>query len=169
MRRIIILLIFLAYGTGINAQTLLLNTPLLKSHQTAEVKEILAIMTEAFNTLDIKVEYRYRPDKRSITEANAGTVDGEFARIATIVDQYPNLVIVPEPLANSNLVAFSLQPDIKLSDYKIEQHQYRIAYLSGWANATALLKDYENKVAVAAFDVLFKLLASKRVDVVIYN
>jgi hypothetical protein len=71
-------------------------------------------------------------------------------------------------LANSNLVAFSIKPHIELSSYKIEQ-QYTIGYLSGWANASALLKDYPDKVGVLGYNVLFKLLANNRIVLVIYN
>jgi len=169
MRRIILLLAFLSYGCLANTQTFVINTPLLKSHQTARIQNMLVILTEAFNALDIEVEFRYRPDKRSIAEANDGLVDGEFARIATIVEQFPNLVVVHEPLAHGNLVAFTLCPTIDFTHYQLTQHEYTIGYLAGWANATALLKNYSNQVAVAEYDVLFKLLANNRVDLVIYT
>ena len=129
----------------------------------------MAILTDAFNALGFKVEFRYRPDKRSITEASKGFADGDFARIATIVELYPNLVVVPETLGETRIVAFSLGNDIDLSHYQIVQHQYRIGYLSGWANASGLLKDYPNKVPVAEYNVLFKFLLHKRVDLVLYN
>jgi len=152
-----------------SAQTFLLNSPLLKSHPTARVKIGLAILTDAFNALGFNVEFRYRPDKRSITEASKGLADGDFARIAAIVELYPNLVVVPESLGETKIVAFSLGNDIDLSHYQIVQHQHRIGYLSGWANASGLLKDYPNKVPVAEYDVLFKFLLHKRVDLVLYN
>jgi len=185
MRRIIIVVLSLisstAYGTSssttINTttntqtitQTFILNSPLLKSHPTARIKVGLVILTDAFSALGIKVEFRYRPDKRSVTEANTGLVDGEFARTSDIAQRYPNLVVVPEKLGVTNIVAFSLGQKIDLSDYKINQHQYNIGYMSGWANVSALLKDYRNKVAVVEYDVLFKFLVHKRVDLVLYN
>lgn len=69
IRIIIFLLVSLMYNAEINAKTFILNTPLLKSHETTQVKNILAMLTDAFGALDIKVEFRYRPDKRLIIEA----------------------------------------------------------------------------------------------------
>lgn len=62
-----------------------------------------------------------------------------------------------------------MDPSIDLSNYKIDQHQYRIGYLSGWKNVTDLLSDYPNKKAVGEHDTLFKLLAGKRLDIVLFN
>ena len=63
-------------------------------------------------------------------------VDGEFARIATISDQYPNVVIVPEPFGHYEMVAFSLNPEIDLSSYRIGDNDYHIGYMHGWVNVT---------------------------------
>jgi len=134
-----------------------------------KVERGLAILVEAFGTLGIELKFRYRPDKRSIIEANTGVVDGEFVRVASIVSKYPNLVVVPEPLSKMNLVAFSVQPKVDLSAYKLSEHQYRVGYLSGWANAEDLLKDYPNRMAIGEYDTLFKLLVHNRIDVVVFN
>ncbi|NRA84808.1 MAG: hypothetical protein HRU22_13885, partial [Gammaproteobacteria bacterium] len=64
----------------------------------------LSLMTEAFNRLGITIEYRYRPDCRSIIEANNG------------------------------MVAFSLNPEIDLSSYRIGDNDYHIGYMHGWVN-----------------------------------
>ncbi|NRA62453.1 MAG: hypothetical protein HRU25_16435 [Psychrobium sp.] len=58
-------------------------------------------------------------------EANEGLVAGEFVRVSNITDIYPNVVVVPEPLSNIALVAFSLRPDIDLSQYKIDHFTIR--------------------------------------------
>lgn len=165
------ILSLMAIASNVNAAkyTLTLNTPLLKSHETQETKVMLGLVANAFSALNIDVTYRYRPDKRSIIEANSGVVDGELARIESIVDLYPNLVVVPEELATTKLVAFALKPNIDLSTYKIVEHNYKIGYLSGWKNATSLLKNYQNKAEIREYDVLFKLLVNNRLDIVIYN
>jgi len=72
-------------------------------------------------------------------------------------------------LAHANLVAFTLNPAIDLTHYQLTKNQYTIGYLAGWANATALLKNYENQIAVSEYDLLFKLLANKRIDLAIYT
>jgi len=169
MIRTNLLALLLLPVVALSAPTMVLNSPLLKSHKTPEVKRGLATLNDAFATLGFEVKFQYRPDKRSIMEANNGQVDGEFVRIADVVDQYQNLVVVPEWLAKMDLVAFATNPNVDLSHYQIGQHQYKVGYLTGWSNVATLLEGYDNKVAVAEFDVLFRLLAHQRIDVVLFN
>jgi len=169
MPRLSLILLFLFCVGTAHSQTFVLNSPLLKSHQTAKVKNGLALLVEAFGALGIDVEFRYRPDKRSIAEANAGLVDGDFVRIASIVKRYPNVVVVPEALSAMNIVAFSIKPSIDLSEYKINQHQYHIGYLAGWKHVSEMLQGYPEQTSVGEYDTLFRLLIGERVDVVFYN
>jgi len=127
------------------------------------------MIREAFGTLGYQVQYRYRPDKRSIKEANSGMADGDFLRMATIVDDYPNVVVVPEALAQLDIVAFTIDPKIDLTNYQINQHQYLIGYLSGWKNVADLVDSYPNKTAVGEHVALFKLLIHGRIDVVLFT
>lgn len=151
------------------SQTMIINSATLKTHKLIMSNTNLSLMTEAFNRLGITVEYRYRPDRRSIIEANNGMVDGEFARIATISDQYPNVVIVPEPFGHYEMVAFSLNPEIDLSSYRIGDNDYHIGYMHGWVNVTTLLQDYPIKTSIADHELLFKLLRLGRIDVVLFT
>jgi len=169
MPRVFILLLLLTYVATGYSQTFVLNSPLLKSHQTTKVKNGLALLVEAFNAIGIDVVFRYRPDKRSITEADAGLVDGDFVRIASIVNRYPNVVVVPEALSAMDIVAFSINPSIDLSEYKIEEHQYHIGYLAGWKHVSDMLENYAEQTAVGEYDTLFRLLIGERVDLVFFN
>jgi len=157
------------FHVALTAQTFVLNSPLLKSHPTAEVKKGLALITAGFAALDIAVEFRYRPDKRSISEVNNGVADGDFVRIASINKSYPNVIVVPEPLSQMELVAIALRSDIDLAHYQINQHQYRVGYLTGWKVVQNLLDGHPNKIAVGEFDTLFKLLLHQRLDLVLFN
>ncbi|NRA54118.1 MAG: hypothetical protein HRU23_08240 [Gammaproteobacteria bacterium] len=162
-------LICLLCSFFVKAQTFVINSAVIESHQTPKSKYAQLMLKEAFHSLNIDVEFRYRPDKRSIVETNNGHADGEFARIATIVDDYPNLVVVPESLAQMDIVAFTAQPSINLAGYKIEQHNYSIGYLSGWKNLTDILVNYPNKKAIGEYKTLFRLLARQRIDVLLFT
>lgn len=111
MIRIAIVIFMLSFTFAIKAQTFVLNSALLASHQTAKVINGLPMLVEVFGSLGLEIEFRYRPNKRSITETNNGVADGEFARIASIAEDYPNVIVVPEPLAQLDIVAFCNGPE----------------------------------------------------------
>jgi len=167
MAKYILLVLVCSFTT--KAQTFILNSAVLKSHQTDKAKNAQAMLVAAFASLDITVEFRYRPDKRSIVEANSGQVDGEFARIPSIVNDYPNLIVVPVSLADLDVVAFTAKPTIDLSGYIIGEQQYRIGYLSGWKNVRDLLANYPNKKEIGEYTTLFRLLIRQRVDLVFFT
>ncbi len=48
---------------------------------------------------EMELDVVHLPSARSLQEANSGRVDGEFGRISTVGEDYPNLVMVPEPHA----------------------------------------------------------------------
>lgn len=64
------------------------------------------VLTEAYARLNIKVEFKRYPGARSVVEANKGNVDGEVARLNTVLKNYKNLRQVPVPLFYSELSAF---------------------------------------------------------------
>jgi len=156
-------------NTTAKQQTLVINSAVLESHRTTASFNAQTMIVEAFNKLGIEVIFRYRPDKRSIVEANSGLVDGEFARISSITQDYPNLLLVPESIADLDIVAFAISPKIELSDYQINQHNYHIGYLLGWKNIDQLLVDYQHKSGLGDHLTLFKLLAKDRLDVVLFT
>ena len=168
MFKLVLLLTILTFSVAANAQTIVLNSPLLKIHKTESIIRTIVLLEQAFDSLGYNVEFRYRPDKRSILEANSGQVDGDFLRILTIAEDYTNMIVVPEPLAEASIVAFSLQPNIDLSNYAIEEHQYNIGYIAGWKVIEDMLDNYQQTSPVAEVGTLFKLLTGRRVDLILY-
>ena len=157
------------FSAGAHKNKLIINSTTLQSHQTPVAINAQAMLVEAFDTLGFDIEFRYRPYKRSIEEVNNGIADGDLARISSITQGYPNLVLVPESIADFDIVAFTTTPGIKLIDYKITQHRYHVGYLLGWRNIEHLLKGYQPKSAVGDHHTLFKLLIKKRFDVVLFT
>jgi len=144
----------------------IINSALLESHKSQGLVDTKLMIIAAFEALGLTVEFRYRPDKRSIYEANTGMVDGEFARVSTIADSFPNLIVVPEPLAQSNLVEFSLAS--KGVAIFSNQHR-RIGYIKGWNFLEQLLADNPDMIGISHHNKLFKLLFHDRYDTVIYT
>lgn len=64
------------------------------------------VLSEAYDRLNINIEFAIYPDARSVEEANEGRADGEVARLASVLTRYTNLKLVPVPLFHSELSAF---------------------------------------------------------------
>jgi len=171
MIKLIPLIVLTIFSLNVVAvqRSLVINSAVLESHQTQASANAQAMLVQAFSQLGIDVVFRYRPDKRSVVEANAGLVDGEFARISSITQDYQNLLLVPESIAELDIVAFSIAPTIDLKRYQIKQHSYHIGHLLGWKNIEHLLAGYQHKTGVGDHLTLFKLLVRNRVDVVLYT
>ncbi|MCX4027825.1 transporter substrate-binding domain-containing protein [Endozoicomonas sp. SM1973] len=71
-------------------------------------------MKEAYHNIGGELEVRYYPGwKRTLIEANKGNTDGELFRIYGTNRDYPNLVMVPVPVAHIEGVAFTGKEELK--------------------------------------------------------
>lgn len=71
---------------------------------------------EAFSRLGYTFAYNLYPLKRSLSESNAGRIDGECARgrmPPALQKKYPNLIQVKEPIWESRICVYSMSPDIR--------------------------------------------------------
>jgi polar amino acid transport system substrate-binding protein len=126
------------------------------------------VLADAFDRLGLDLEIRHLPSERSLVEANAGHVDGEYGRTSRITDLYPHLLIVPEPLGHWAFSAFVRSGTPEPDSFE-SLRDYHVAYIRGW-------KVYEENVTAArsvtivnSEDQLFQMLAAGRVDVILYN
>lgn len=165
----IFLISLVCFNASAHQKKLIINNTILQSHQTPQAINTQAMLVEAFDALGIDIEFRYRPYKRSIEEVNNGVADGDVARISSITQGYSNVVLVPESIANIDIIAFTTTPGIDLMGYKVDQHRYHVGYLLGWKKIENFLQVYERKSAVGDHHTLFKLLVKKRFDVVLFS
>jgi len=149
------------------AQTITLNLAVSPTASPKRAAYIKSMMKYAFNQMGLAVNVRYRPDKRSLIEANSGEVDGEVGRISSIVDVYPHLLVVPESIINFDLVAYSFDDDIDLSQFTLNTSHYHVGYIHGWKIAEELLAGYANKTKVSNRTKLYELLLKNRIDIAI--
>lgn len=126
------------------------------------------LINEIFRRSGDTVSIRHLPSERSITDANLGKSDGEFARTAGMGIRYPKLVMVPEPLADFRFSIFTRDPDIQINSWR-DLAEYRVAFITGWK----ILEDYVLKAAelhtVNEEAALFQMLEADRIDLFIYN
>lgn len=70
------------------------------------------LLSAAYEDLGINITTRKVPSRRALLLADIGEVDGDLFRIASVGDQYPNLVRVPHPLLEGRLHAVTGNPDL---------------------------------------------------------
>lgn len=70
------------------------------------------LLSAAYEELGLSLTTRKVPSRRALLLADMGEVDGDLFRIASIGDQYPNLVRVPHPLLEGQLLAVTANPTL---------------------------------------------------------
>ncbi|GFK93568.1 hypothetical protein NNJEOMEG_01402 [Fundidesulfovibrio magnetotacticus] len=125
------------------------------------------LLREAFARAGVEARFVTLPSERSITEANAGTIDGDANRVEGVDRTYTNLVRVPESTVTWEFTVFTMEPGLHVTGWK-GLAGCRVGYLVGWKIIEERLKGLE-AVGVARPRELFRLLAAGRVDAVIYQ
>mgnify|MGYP005847355081 CR=1 FL=1 len=68
------------------------------------------LLSAAYKELDITIATREVPSRRTLMMADIGEVDGDLFRIASVAEQYPNLVRVPHRLLHGQLHVATSRP-----------------------------------------------------------
>lgn len=84
-------------------QTVTLNFP---SHEALAAAGD-TIVVELYRRIGYQVRESRLPARRSIRESESGDSDGEVMRAAELESRFPDLIRVPEPLIESDIVAFT--------------------------------------------------------------
>ena len=146
---------------------LILNDPNDAPFTRADGSGFLDIVAgEAFRRAGVKLRLVKLPAERALLNANAGIEDGDLTRIAGLETQYPNLIRVPEKLADWEFSAFSLNPAIPARLDAIRTHP--VAHIKGWKIYEQMMADAPAVMTTEDSAQLFRLLELKRVEVVLY-
>lgn len=166
---ILLLLIAASIARAQNVPTLVLATadtpPFVTDNGRGLYQQVIA---EAARRVGVQVEIRRLPSNRSLNHAATGLVDGEFGRTALIPSQYASLIIVPEPLARFDFVAFVTRDVGGIAEWA-DLSTLRVAYIRGWVLVENALNAHEAVTVLDSEDQLFQVLRAGRVDVAIYN
>jgi len=158
-------LVLLLFSNTLVGETLHINSPVpiqyLRQHQAYKVFE------QAKENLKLQVNYTFYPRLRSLRSVNLGDVDGDIGKAPLLPSQLENIIMVQEPVAQANVVAFSLAGDLNKISSEDDLSSYRIGYIKGWLFYQKIAS--HGRVAIAVMDVttLFKMLLAGRFDVVI--
>jgi len=121
------------------------------------------VLVEAYQKLDIKIEFVSFPAKRGLMISNEGSVDGEVHRIKKVDYKYPNLIRVPTAINLAEVVVFTLDKPFKIQGWH-SLKPYKIGIMRGIVVAEEGTKEMDVE-AFNSYDQVFMMLKFKRIDV----
>ncbi|OGR36024.1 MAG: hypothetical protein A2051_02655 [Desulfovibrionales bacterium GWA2_65_9] len=126
------------------------------------------IVKEAFHRIGVEVSIITQPPERGLINADEGRIDGDCWRVAGHSEQYPNLVMVPEPVDVATIKAFTRDPALAVATWA-DLKPYNVAYLNGWKILDASVHGTRSLLRVKSIDALFALLDKERIDVALVD
>jgi len=149
------------------ARTLVLNTDGEPPHSRPDDTGFEdRIVTEAFRRIGVSVRLMRLPSERALRNANEGIDDGSYVRIAGLTNQYPDLVMVAEPMSEFPFTAFTRDAGLKVRTWA-DLRNRRVASVIGWKLVERNLKGVTELKGVHNEQALFALLDKGRTEVVI--
>lgn len=148
--------------------SLIINTDGIPPHSRADGSGFEdRIVSEAFRRIGRSIVIsRLSSSERCIRNVEDGFDDGNYVRVAGVERQYPNIIMVPEPVSRYSFTAFTRE-DGPASLTWAELPRYHTGYAVGWKAVEAHLKNKPLAVAARDEEALFTLLVGGRVDVIV--
>lgn len=125
------------------------------------------VMREAYRRIGLDLEALPMPGERALLSANQGDTDAELYRRAGIDMAYPQLIMVPVPLLNIEIVAFTKLRGLQLNGWK-SLSPYRLGYVKGIKVVEEMTVGMRRE-AVATMHQAFIKLDMDRSDLVLAN
>ncbi|MET0049132.1 MAG: transporter substrate-binding domain-containing protein [Sedimenticola sp.] len=123
------------------------------------------VLKEAYGNIGISIRVDKVPGKRALASSNSGQVDGEANRIANINEKFSNLIMIPVPVVNIKMVAFSKQETFPINGWE-SLKPYYIGIRRGIRISEEGTKGMRRQL-VDDYRTLFTLLDLGRVEVVV--
>lgn len=128
---------------------------------------------EAFSRLGYTFAYNLYPLKRSLAESNAGRIDGECARgqmPPALQKKYPNLIRVKEPIWESQISVYSMNPETQVNGWRdLKNHKnIVVGFSKGGVYLDRMVRQHRSN-AQTFYGALnytqgLRMLVSKRID-----
>ncbi|TVP61208.1 MAG: hypothetical protein EA349_00530, partial [Halomonadaceae bacterium] len=127
------------------------------------------ILSAAYGKLGIHMETTITPSRRALLLADQGLVDGDLFRVEAVAQQYPNLVQVPYPLLQGQLIAVvAPQHDNQLPD--IDDRPLEVAVRRGVIIAETTAQNLGMKLVLTdSYRQMRILLERGRVDLLLVS
>ncbi len=123
------------------------------------------VLKEAYSRIGVELELEDLPAERALVYASEGKTDGEFARIAGIEQNYPNLVMISVPIVYEDIVVYSKEVDFTVDGWE-SLAPYSINFIRGFKLAE-IKTEGMNVEMVNTIEQAFLKLNAGRTDVVV--
>lgn len=123
------------------------------------------VLREAYRAINIPVIFRYRPHNRALIEVENGAADGEVARLAHVVKKHANLRLVAVPIALSEIVVFSNEPELTIKSWQ-EVSRHRAVGLFGNRYIESQLKGQPHMLVEDSLT-LFRMVRYERMEIAV--
>lgn len=164
-----LLLVMLSHPNVGTAAPLVLNTAHFPPRSTlANTGFEDLLVKELFRRANLSLTITHLPSERCMVNVNEGIDAGNYARVAGLEKKYPNLVMVPEPLAEFEFAVFSRSNSLRVKDWSAAKN-YTVGIITGWKILEDNLQGAKNLVKVKDHNALFELLQVGRVDLVVFD
>lgn len=134
--------------------------------ENSKIGEIsFLVLKEAYKSINIDIEKKIFPNKRTLKKSNSGLADGEVNRIININKKFKNLLRVPVSINQLDALVISKNSDIEIKNWK-SLADYKLGISRG---VLYIEKEVKN-MKVQKFNSnkrMFDLLRKNRLDFII--
>ncbi|WP_321393337.1 hypothetical protein [Emcibacter sp.] len=127
------------------------------------------LVTSSYQTLNIKVQWQILPAARCLSMANEGVLDADLARTPTVIERYPNLIIVPVQILSVGIDLYGLETPENMppAPSKLLANQsLTIAYPNNSVYIENMVSN-PNSIGTNSGEHMIKLLRKGRVDYIL--
>ncbi|MBF0429123.1 MAG: transporter substrate-binding domain-containing protein [Magnetococcales bacterium] len=123
-----------------------------------------------FARLGWRIRFSHLPSERALINANEGLDDAELLRVSDqfIAQNYPNLVIVPEPWMQKEFIAFTNQDRVIIQQWS-DLANFAVAFIKGWRMFEEHAQDFQYLTKVTDEEQLFRLLTNNRTEIILFD
>jgi polar amino acid transport system substrate-binding protein len=126
------------------------------------------VVREVFRRIGRDVRFVLEPTNRSIRNTNLGVYDAHYLRTAGVLDNHPNLLLVPVPIKSTSYVAIVKRDDIKINGWG-SLKDYVVGYPLGWKVFEPYVDQFGTAVTLSQSAQALKMLDSGNIDVVLWT
>ena len=127
----------------------------------------IAVLTEAYKRLNVRMEVKELPSVRALAESSGGATDGELQRKEGLTAQYPNLIQLTVPINWIDLSVFTKTADFTPHGWE-SLRPYKIGFHRGILVIEEATRGMNVDTADSNASLLLKLAAG-RTDIVVMN
>ena len=156
---IFITLSILLAALPVQAEEKLIFSGLQNSKLGLMVEEVLQ---QAYQQIGIRAETQWLPGARALRMANNGEVDGAQLRVAGVSKKFTNLIMVPVPVYETEIVVFTKNAEFSVKGWA-SLKPYRIGVPGGYTAILDNVRDFN--CWTVNYVQIFRMLDANRVDI----